>query len=1105
MVYPKVSTDPSGAVDGRAGVPSSPRFPEIEERVLKYWDEDGTFIASVENRAAGENGANEFVFYDGPPFANGLPHYGHLLTGYVKDIVPRYQTMRGRRVERRFGWDTHGLPAELEAQRQLGLKTKQDILDLGIDTFNDACRASVLKYTGEWRDYVTRQARWVDFDHDYKTLEPGYMESVIWAFKTLYDKGLVYEGFRVLPYCWNDQTPLSNHELRMDDDVYKMRQDPAVTIGYRLETGELALVWTTTPWTVPSNIAMAVHPDIDYVVVESGFTGTTERYIIAEARLASYRKELGGSDPESLEARVVERLKGSQLVGRSYTPPFSYYLGHPKGHVVLPADYVTTEDGTGLVHIASAFGEEDKVLTDAFGIDVVVPVGPDGRFTYPITEYEGMHVFDANAHIVDHLKARTRGEGETGSTTEGTVLLRRETYDHSYPHCWRCREPLIYMAVSSWFVEVTKIKERMLELNQEIAWTPSHIKDGQFGKWLANARDWSISRNRFWGSPIPVWRSDNPEYPRIDVYGSFEELERDFGVAVTDLHRPFIDSLTRPNPDDPTGQSTMRRVEDVLDVWFDSGSMSFAQVHYPFENAEWFEHHFPGDFIVEYIGQTRGWFYTLHVLATALFDRPAFKSCISHGIVLGSDGQKMSKSLQNYPDVTEVFDRDGADAMRWFLMSSPILRGGNLVVTEQGIRDGVRQVMIPLWNAWSFFALYANTARGGSGYEAKRSTSSPDVLDRYLLAKVREFVAEMTEELDAYEIAAACDTMRSFLDVLTNWYIRRSRDRFWGGESAESLAAFDTLWTALETVTRAIAPLLPLTTEEIWRGLTGERSVHLADYPDAEELPADHELVLAMDRAREVCSVGSSLRKGNGLRARLPLSGLTVVAPEPGKLEPFSSIIRDELNVKTITFVDVETASEADFGVTQRLTVNARAAGPRLGKDVQTAIRGSKTGDWSVSPDGVVTSGGLELVAGEYTLETVVAGAGQRSGAEATSGVPGTAASAATAMLPGGGFIVLDTHVTPELASEGVARDLVRAVQQARRDAGLHVSDRISLTIQGAPEVFEATVTHRDLLVAETLATQFSSAGPEHPLADGTGTTVTVGDGSPATIVVARA
>ncbi|WP_347354627.1 isoleucine--tRNA ligase [Intrasporangium sp.] len=1085
MTYPKVTTD----AQHRADVPSAPRFPQIEERVLAYWEQDGTFAASVENRDAGKDGSNEFVFYDGPPFANGLPHYGHLLTGYVKDIVPRYQTMRGRRVERRFGWDTHGLPAELEAQRQLGLKTKQDILELGIDRFNDACRASVLKYTDEWVSYVTRQARWVDFENDYKTLNPSFMESVIWAFKSLYDKGLVYEGFRVLPYCWNDQTPLSNHELRMDDDVYKMRQDPAVTIGYRLETGELALVWTTTPWTVPANVAMAVHPDVDYVVVESDFTGVTERYIIAAARLGAYAKELGGSDPSTLADRVVGRLKGAEIVGRRYTPPFSYFLGHPNGHVVLPADYVTTEDGTGLVHIASAFGEEDKVLTDAFGIDVVVPVGPDGTFTHPVTDYEGMHVFDANPHIIDHLRARTRGTGEMGSTTEGTVLLRRETYEHSYPHCWRCRQPLIYMAVSSWFVQVTKIKERMLELNQQIDWTPEHVKDGQFGKWLANARDWSISRNRFWGSPIPVWKSDDPRYPRIDVYGSFAELERDFGVAVTDLHRPGIDRLTRPNPDDPTGHATMRRVEDVLDVWFDSGSMSFAQVHYPFENADWFQHHFPGDFIVEYIGQTRGWFYTLHILATALFDRPAFKSCVSHGIVLGSDGQKMSKSLRNYPDVSEVFERDGADAMRWFLMSSPILRGGNLVVTEQGIRDGVRQVIIPLWNVWSFLALYANAAHGGAGYDARRSTSSSDVLDRYMLAKLHGFVREVRDQLDDYDVAAACDSTRTFVDVLTNWYVRRSRDRFWGGESAASRAAFDTLWTTLETVTRAVAPLLPLVTEEIWRGLTGGRSVHLTDYPDPAELPTDAALVSAMDRARELCSVGSSLRKAAGLRARLPLGSLTVAVPDSAVLEPFEAIIRDELNVKALRLVELGSDSGAGYGVTQRLTVNARAAGPRLGKDVQAAIRGSKSGDWSVSAEGVVSAGGLVLHEGEYTLETVV---GEQ------------ADGAATAMLPGGGFCVLDTQVTPELAAEGLARDLVRAVQQTRREAGLQVSDRISLTITGTEDVFAATVAHRDLIVAETLATQFSSAGGDHALPEGTGVAVVVGDGQQARILVAK-
>jgi isoleucyl-tRNA synthetase len=588
-----------------------------------------------------------------------------------------------------------------------------------------------------------------------------------------------------------------------------------------------------------------------------------------------------------------------------------------------------------------------------------------------------------------------------------------------------------------------------------------------------------------------VWKSDNPEYPRVDVYGSFEQLERDFGVTVDDLHRPFIDRLTRPNPDDPTGRSTMRRVEDVLDVWFDSGSMSFAQVHYPFENADWFEHHFPGDFIVEYIGQTRGWFYTLHVLATALFDRPAFSACVSHGIVLGSDGQKMSKSLRNYPDVRDVFDRDGADAMRWFLMSSPILRGGNLVVTEQGIRDGVRQVIIPLWNTWYFFSLYANAFRGGEGYDAKWSTASTDPLDQYLLAKLGQFVQDMQDQLDAYEVAAACDTTRSFLDVLTNWYVRRSRERFWDtGDGSGAEQAFDTLYTALEVVCRVAAPLLPLTTEEIWRGLTGGRSVHLTDWPVASDLPSDDALAAGMDRAREICSVASSLRKANGLRVRLPLQDLTVVAADAAGLRPFGPIVADEVNVRTVTLRDISDASEADFGVSQRLTVNARAAGPRLGRDVQQAIKGSKSGDWSVAEDGTVTAGGLTLVPGEYTLETVV-------DADKETG------SRATAMLPGGGFVVLDTEVTPELAQEGLARDIVRAVQQARRDAGLQVSDRISLTVTGSQAVWEATVAHQSLIVEETLATQFGSAPQLEALPQRSDVTeTTVGDGEPVRIKV---
>ncbi len=840
-----------------------------------------------------------------------------------------------------------------------------------------------------------------------------------------------------------------------------------------------------------------VGEDIDYVVVESDLpTGTTERYLLAEARLAAYERELGAGAP------VVARVKGKDLLGRSYTPPFSYFEGTEHAHRVVEAPFVTTDDGTGLVHSAGAYGEDDKVITDREGIKLVVAVGKDGRFTHPITDYEGMHVLDANGPIGDHLKAATRLAGraagdegaggsrpETGSVMPGTLLLRRESYEHSYPHCWRCRQPLIYMAVSSWFVDTRQIRDRMLELNQEIRWVPEHVRDGQFGKWLENTRPWSISRNRFWGSPIPVWRSDDPAYPRVDVYGSLDELERDFGVRPDDLHRPFVDELTRPNPDDPTGRSTMRRVTDVFDCWFESGSMPFAQVHYPFDNVEWFEAHYPGDFIVEYIGQTRGWFYTMHVLATALFDKPAFETCVSHGIVLGSDGNKMSKSLRNYPNVYEVFDRDGADAMRWFLMSSPILRGGNLIVTEQGIRESVRQVLIPLWNSWYFFALYANaagdSATAKSGYDATWRTDSAHPMDRYVLAKLRQYVDSMTDQLDNYEVANACDSTRSFIEVLTNWYIRRSRERFWGSEDdlgSIDRDAFDTLYTVLETVCRVAAPLLPLTTEEVWRGLTGERSVHLTDWPEAAALPEDADLVAAMDVVRDVCSAGSALRKAAGLRTRLPLAGLTVVVDDPEALEGFEAIVADELNLKQVRFVATGSPESAAYAVAQRLTINARAAGPRLGRDVQTVIKASKAGDWSVAVDGTVVCGGVSLQDGEFTLETV---AGEDSG------------GAATAVLPGGGFLALDTRVTPELEREGLARDLVRAVQQARKEAGLDVSDRIALVVGGSGPVQAAASEFKALITGETLATSYDVTDLVPGVA-----TLTVGRGEPATVSV---
>lgn len=1100
---------PKGQDPEQQSVTPSPSFPAIEHGVLAHWKADGTFQASIDQR----EGAPEWVFYDGPPFANGLPHYGHLLTGYAKDLFPRFQTMRGKQVHRRFGWDTHGLPAELEAERQLGITDKSEIERMGIAAFNQAARDAVLRYTEEWEEYVTRQARWVDFEDDYKTLDVTFMESVVWAFKQLHDKGLAYEGHRVLPYCWRDQTPLSNHELRMDDDVYKNVQDQTVTVTFPLTgakaeslglTAVRALAWTTTPWTLPTNFALAVGPDIEYAVVPAGPNGTPDatvlrerggdapsdtevlgaEYLLARDLVGNYARELGYDSADDARAAVSRTVRGAELEGVTYDRLFDYYAdverwGLENAWTILVADYVTTEDGTGLVHQAPAYGEEDQKACEAAGIPVVLSLDEGGRFLPEVTDVAGLLWSDANKPLTQLLRAEGR-------------LLRQASYEHSYPHCWRCRNPLIYRAVSSWFVRVPEFRGRMEELNQEIEWVPANVKDGQFGKWLSGARDWSISRNRYWGSPIPVWKSDDPAYPRIDVYGSLEELERDFGRlplnqhGEPDLHRPYIDELTRPNPDDPTGKSTMRRIPDVLDVWFDSGSMPFAQVHYPFENREWFDSHHPADFIVEYIGQTRGWFYTLHVLSTAIFDRPAFKNVVSHGIVLGNDGQKMSKSLRNYPDVNEVFDRDGSDAMRWFLMSSSVLRGGNLVVTEEGIREGVRQLMLPLWSTWYFFSLYANTARGG-GYEASRSTSSTDVLDRYLLAKLRDLVEAVTADLEDFDSPLAAQKLRDFADVLTNWYVRRSRDRFWQGVDADGAGAeaFDTLYTVLETLTRLAAPLLPLVTEQVWRGLTGGRSVHLEDWPDASEFPADPELVAAMDAVREVTGAVLALRKQAGRRVRLPLAQLTVVTADAAALAPFEAILRDELNVKRVDLVALDASSAAAYGVTKRLTVNARAAGPRLGKQVQQAIQAARSGDWSLDGETVV-AGGIALEPGEYDLVLEAAGAGE--------------GGSALGLLADGGFVILDVQTTPELEAEGLARDVVRAVQESRKAAGLEVGDRIRLELTLDAAGVAAAESHRELIARETLATEVRIAEGD---VSGDGARP-VGEGSKLVVAVAK-
>ncbi|MGB0562701.1 MAG: isoleucine--tRNA ligase [Spirulinaceae cyanobacterium] len=1000
-----------------------PNFPDLEREILQFWEQNGIFQESVDSRGAD----GQFVFYDGPPFANGLPHYGHLVTGYVKDIIPRYQTLQGKKVERRFGWDCHGLPAEMAAEKELGISGGASITEYGIEKFNAHCQSSVLKYTHEWEDYVTRQARWVDFENDYKTMDCSFMESVLWAFKQLWDKGLIYESYRVVPYSWAAESVLSNFETRLDNS-YRQRQDPALSVAFTLdplpeETVPVEIVaWTTTPWTLPSNLALAVGEDIEYVVLDAG----EKQIIIAAAALAKYQREFG-------ELAQVRSLPGRDLVGRTYTPLFPFFKDTESAFQVLPGEFVNTDEGTGVVHLAPGFGEDDQTLCQNYDIPIICPVDHAGRFTAEVTPYQGQVVLEANKPIIKDLKAQGK-------------VIRHESYLHNYPHCWRTDEPLIYKAVSSWYVRVTEFRDRMVELNQQINWLPDHVRDGLFGKWLEGARDWSISRNRFWGSPVPVWKSDNPDYPRIDVYGSLDELERDFGVRPTNLHRPFIDELVRPNPDDPTGKSMMRRVPEVFDCWFESGSMPFAQVHYPFENQDWFENHFPGDFIVEYMAQTRGWFYTLVVLSTALFDKPPFLNCICHGVVLDENGQKLSKRLRNYPDPKAVFESKGADALRWFLVASPILRGGDLLIDKdgQGIGDVIRLVINPIWNAYYFFCLYANTDQ----LKAAFRTDQTGLLDRYILCKTRNLIAEVAAALDAYQIAEACSAVLTYIDVLNNWYIRRSRDRFWQEQqSPDKQDAYDTLFTALNVLCRVASPLLPLITEHIYQGLTGEKSVHLSDWPDVAAFPSDPDLIADMDYVRDICSTALSIREVQNLRVRLPLAALVLIGEGGDRILPYGDLIEDEVNVKALKI-------EQDFTPfgTKELKVQG-SVGKRLRGEMPKVMAASRSGDWTLQPGGKVAVAGQVLEPDEFTMSLKI-----------HEGLAGKTLSAHD------GIVVLDTAVSEALEIEGLARDLVRLIQMSRREADLDIADHIELVLTLPEGLLPVIENHKDYICAETLA-----------------------------------
>ncbi len=996
-------------------------FPEMEKEMIAYWEEQKIFQKSIEIRKEAE----EFVFYDGPPFANGLPHYGHIMISYVKDTIARFQTMNGKRVERRLGWDCHGLPAEMAAEKELNVSGHKAIEEYGIQKFNDFCRKNVLKYSTIWTDMFKRIGRWVDFDNDYKTMDLSFMESIIHNFKQLYDKGLVYEDYRVQPYSWCAQTPVSNFEVNLG---YKDKTDTAITVLFKLENQMNVLVWTTTPWTLPSNLMLAVGADIDYAIMQEG----DEKYVLAEALLPRYKQQLQ-------HAEKVGTIKGSELVGLSYTPMFPYFkeLKSDGCFKVLSGEFVSVEDGTGIVHIAPGFGQDDFDVCRALDSEfpVVCPVDEAGCFTAEVPDYKGQQVFDTNDAIMTWLK-------------ENRLLVKKEQITHSYPYCWRTDTPLIYKAMSGWFVKVSDFRDEMVALNEQITWTPDHLKHGRFGKWLEGARDWSISRNRFWGTPIPVWKSDNPEFPRIDVFGSIAEIKEKTGFDVVDLHRPIIDDVVYKNPDDPSGNTMMRRVTDVFDCWFESGSMPEGQIHYPFDNKTWFENHFPADFIVEAIDQTRGWFYTLHVLGTALHHKPAYKNCLCTGLIMAEGGVKLSKKLKNYPDPYIVLDSMGADALRWFLISSPVIKGGNVMIDQEGkeVAKAARKALMPLWNAFYFFCLYANA----EGIKATKTVGSKDVLDKYILSKLKVLTEEVKACMDAYDINQACALCSEFLDILNNWYIRRSRTRFWDGTD---LDAFNVLYTVLITVAKVMAPLMPMMSEYVYRNLTGKESVHLRTYPDVSALTEDKELMDTMDMVRAISSTAKAIREEHRLRNRLPLRSMTIAGANVEKLYDFAEVLKEEVNVKEVVFkTDIKEVANTF------LYLKTPLIGKRLGQYMKSIMAESKGTNWHKNEDGTLSIAGQTLFADEFELRLVL-----------KEGLQGQALPDNTAVVQ------LDVEIVPALEKEGIARDFVRMIQSLRKEKGFDVSDRIILTYAtDSALVKEAISEHENYIKDQVLAIEIN-------------------------------
>ncbi len=1032
-------------------------FPKQEEEVLKFWQDNETFKKSLSQR----EGAEDYVFYDGPPFATGLPHFGHFIPSTIKDIIPRYQTMRGKHVTRRFGWDCHGLPVENLIEKELGLNSKHEIEAYGVANFNDKCRASVLKYTGEWRKTITRMGRWVDFDNDYKTMEPAYMESIWWVVKSLWDKGLVYEGQYILPYCPRCATVLATHEVAQG---YKEVQDPAVTIRFKVTKAPKAiddpemtngktyfLAWTTTPWTLPSNMALCVGPDIDYVKILDKESG--DYYILAKARLGAYYKDEGAYE-------IIYTRKGTDFLGAHYEPLFPYFAQYEDPAAcaekskqkctdgafrVFVDGYVSTEDGTGIVHNANGFGEDDNRVMKGSGIPVVAPIDAECKFTKEVTDYAGVFVKDADKDIIARLKA----EGK---------LVKRETVNHQYPHCWRCGSPLIYRGVGSWFVRVSDEHDKLLKANSQIKWQPSHIKEGRFGKWLAGARDWAISRNRYWGNPIPIWKCEDSECAETLCVGSREELKNLSGVYPEDLHKHFVDKITIPCP--KCGK-TMHRIPEVLDCWFESGSMPYAQQHYPFENKDNFEKLFPADFISEGLDQTRGWFYSLTVLAAELFDKPAFKNCVVNGIVLAEDGRKMSKSLRNYTDPVEAINKFGADAIRLFLMHSAVVKADEIRYSDDGVREILKSIILPLWNSYSFFVQYANIdGVTCTGHEFDDHLPV-NPLDRWLLSVSQKMVKDVISAMEDYDLSAAIDPWLSFIDQLNNWYIRRNRRRFWkSGSDSDKMEAYGTLYSALKTFTQVAAPFIPFLTETMWQNLRTQEdkeSVHLCDFPTYNERFRDEALEFQMATVQKAVSMGRSLRNQFNLKNRQPLLSIALVtrnAEEKKVLTDMEDTIKEELNVKEVIFHEredelVEYKAKANFKVLGKvLGPKMKAAAGEILKLTNEQIAAILDGQkLSITVDGTDV---------ELNTESVIVERFEKEDLK---------------VLNDGTLTVgLDTKITDELKKEGYARDLVRGIQNLRKESGFEVTDRINLTVSGSEEAKSAFEMFKDFISGETLA-----------------------------------